>query len=148
VITRLEFAQHANNPRYVVTNLTGQPQALYDDVYCQRGEAENRIRQAQAGLFATRTSYHHLQSNQLRMLLAALGYVLIDRLTITPLQSSGSTIAASGPCVEPDAAHQWQALVTKGFLRVLGWQSSGRFFENRDQKRVKLAGSACAFVLA
>jgi Transposase DDE domain group 1 len=37
VITHLEFAQHANNSRYVVTNLTGQPQALYDDVYCQPG---------------------------------------------------------------------------------------------------------------
>jgi hypothetical protein len=47
VITRLEFGQHANNPRYVVTHLTGQPQALYDDVYCQRGEAENRIKEAQ-----------------------------------------------------------------------------------------------------
>ena len=88
MITRLEFAQHANNPRYVVTNLTGQPQALYDDVYCQRGEAENRIRQAQAGLFATRTSYHHLQSNQLRMLLAALGYVLIDRLRTLALKGT------------------------------------------------------------
>ena len=63
-----------------MTNLADEPQALYGDLYCQRGEAENRIRQAQVGLFATRTSCHHLQSNQLRMLLAALGYVLIERL--------------------------------------------------------------------
>ena len=88
VISRLEFGQHANNPRYVVTNLTGQPQALYDDVYCQRGEAENRIRQAQVGLFATRTSCHHFQSNQLRMLLAALGYVLIQRLRTLALKGT------------------------------------------------------------
>ena len=88
VISRLEFGQHANNPRYVVTNLTGQPQALYDDVYCQRGEAENRIRQAQVGLFATRTSCHHFQSNQLRMLLAALGYVLIQRLRTLALNGT------------------------------------------------------------
>jgi hypothetical protein len=88
VITRLEFGQHGNNPRYVVTNLTGQPQALYDDVYCQRGEAENRIRQAQVGLFATRTSCHHFQSNQLRMLLAALGYVLIERLRTLALKGT------------------------------------------------------------
>ena len=80
VITRLEYGGQGNNPRYVVTNLTGVAQELYDDLYCQRGEAENRIKEAQVGLFATRTSCHHFQSNQLRMLLAALGYVLIERL--------------------------------------------------------------------
>jgi len=69
VITRLEYGQQGNNPRYVVTNLTGEPKALYDELYCQRGEAENRIKEAQVGLFATRTSCHHFQSNQLRMLL-------------------------------------------------------------------------------
>ena len=80
VITRLEYGTQGNNPRYVVTNLTGDAKELYDDLYCQRGEAENRIKEAQVGLFATRTSCHHFQSNQLRMLLAALGYVLIERL--------------------------------------------------------------------
>ena len=80
VITRLEYGEQGNNPRYVVTNLTGDAQALYDDLYCQRGEAENRIKEAQVGLFATRTSCQHFQGNQLRMLLAALGYVLIERL--------------------------------------------------------------------
>ena len=80
VITRLEYGGQGNNPRYVVTNLTGVAQELYDDLYCQRGEAENRIKEAQVGLFATRTSCHVFQSNQLRMLLAALGYVLIERL--------------------------------------------------------------------
>ena len=80
VITRLEYGAQGNNPRYVVTNLAGEPQALYDDLYCQRGEAENRIKEAQVGLFATRTSCQHFQGNQLRMLLAALGYVLIERL--------------------------------------------------------------------
>jgi len=80
VITRLEYGGQGNNPRYVVTNLTGEAKELYDDLYCQRGEAENRIKEAQVGLFATRTSCHVFQSNQLRMLLAALGYVLIERL--------------------------------------------------------------------
>ena len=80
VITRLEYGQQGNNPRYVVTNLAGDAKELYDGLYCQRGEAENRIKEAQVGLFATRTSCHVFQSNQLRMLLAALGYVLIERL--------------------------------------------------------------------
>ena len=88
VITRLEYGEQGNNPRYVVTNLTGEPQALYDDLYCQRGEAENRIKEAQVGLFATRTSCHVFAANQLRMLLAALGYVLIERLRALALQGT------------------------------------------------------------
>jgi hypothetical protein len=88
VITRLEYGEQGNNPRYVVTNLAGEPQALYDNLYCQRGEAENRIKEAQVGLFATRTSCQHFQSNQLRMLLAALGYVLIERLRALALQGT------------------------------------------------------------
>lgn len=88
VITRLEYGEQGNNPRYVVTNLPGTPEDLYDAVYCQRGEAENRIKEAQVGLFATRTSCQHLQSNQLRVLLAALGYVLIERLRALALQGT------------------------------------------------------------
>ena len=88
VITRLECGPQGTNPRYVVTNLTGDPKALYDDMYCQRGEAENRIKEAQVGLFATRTSCRHFHSNQLRALLAALGYVLIERLRALALQGT------------------------------------------------------------
>ena len=88
VITRLEYGQQGNNPRYVVTNLTGSAQALYDELYCQRGEAENRIKEAQVGLFATRTSCQHFQGNQLRVLLAALGYCLIERLRALALQGT------------------------------------------------------------
>jgi hypothetical protein len=68
-------------------------QALYDELYCQRGEAENRIKEAQVGLFATRTSCHVMRSNQLRMLLAALGYVLIERLRALALQ--GTALASA-----------------------------------------------------
>ena len=63
VIPRLEDGEQGNNPRYVVTNLAGEAQELYDGLYCKRGEAENRIKEAQVGLFATRTSCHHFQSN-------------------------------------------------------------------------------------
>ena len=88
VITRLEWGEQGSNPRFVVTNLAGDPQVLYDDLYCQRGEAENRIKEAQVGLFATRTSCHVFYANQLRMLLAALGYVLIERLRALALQGT------------------------------------------------------------
>ena len=62
-------------------------------MYCQRGEAENRIKEAQVGLFATRTSCQQFQSNQLRVLLAALGYVLIERLRALALQGTALATA-------------------------------------------------------
>ena len=96
VLTRLEWGAQGGNPRFIVTNLTEQPQVLYDQLYCQRGEAENRIKEAQVGLFATRTSCHVLRSNQLRMLLAALGYVLIERLRALALQGTELATAQVG----------------------------------------------------
>jgi hypothetical protein len=88
VITRLEWGSQGCNPRFVVTNLDHPAQHLYDHIYCQRGEAENRIKEAQVGLFATRTSCHYFAANQLRVLLAALAYVLIERLRALALQGS------------------------------------------------------------
>ena len=93
VVTRLEWGEQGCNPRFVVTSLAGEPQALYDGLYCQRGEAENRIKKAQVGLFATRTSCRHLRTNQLRMLLGALGYVLIERLRALALQGTALATA-------------------------------------------------------
>lgn len=88
VITRLEWGDQGHNPRFVVTNLEGDTAELYDQLYCQRGEAENRIKEAQVGLFATRTSCHVFASNQLRVLLAALAYVLIERMRAIALQDT------------------------------------------------------------
>jgi len=41
-----------NNPRFVVSNLPGNPRGLYEVLYCQRGEMENRIKEQQLDLFA------------------------------------------------------------------------------------------------
>jgi len=88
VITRLEWGEQGHNPRFVVTNLDGSAATLYDRTYCQRGEAENRIKEAQVGLFATRTSCHVFASNQLRVLLAGLAYVLIERMRTLALKGT------------------------------------------------------------
>ena len=68
------------NPRFVVTNLSGDARALYEDVYCQRGNMENRIKEQQLGLFADRTSCHRFVANQFRVLLAAAAYVLVSHI--------------------------------------------------------------------
>jgi hypothetical protein len=80
VIAKAEHTEQGANPRFVVTSLTGQGQALYDDLYCQRGEAENRIKEQQLGLFADRTSGHDFRANQFRVLLSAAAYVLVETL--------------------------------------------------------------------
>lgn len=80
VIARLEHMEQGDNPRYIVTNLEGEPRALYEDLYCARGEMENRIKEAQLGLFADRTSCHYFNTNQFRLLLSSLAYILIERL--------------------------------------------------------------------
>jgi hypothetical protein len=78
VIAKAEHTEQGENPRFVVTNLQGDGQALYEQVYCARGEMENRIKEQQLGLFADRTSRHDFEANQFRMLLSAAAYVLME----------------------------------------------------------------------
>jgi len=88
VITRLEHGAQGNNPRFVVTNLAGDCTQLYERLYCARGEAENRIKEAQLDLFGTRASCQRFAANQLRVLLAALAYTLMHRLRSIALAGS------------------------------------------------------------
>lgn len=80
VIARLEHGAQGANPRFIVTSLKGEARHLYDKRYCPRGEAENRIKEAQIDLFGRRASCHRFWANQLRLLLAALAYTLMINL--------------------------------------------------------------------
>lgn len=88
VIAKLEITAKGRNPRFVVTNLNGDAQVLYDQVYCARGEMENRIKEQQLGLFADRTSAHRWWANQFRMLLSGLAYVLMEAIRRLALQGT------------------------------------------------------------
>jgi hypothetical protein len=82
VVGKAEHLDKGANPRFVVTSLATkrwEARALYEDLYCARGEMENRVKE-QFQLFADRTSTHWLWSNQLRLSLSAFAYVLIDTL--------------------------------------------------------------------
>lgn len=80
VIARLEHGPQGANPRFIVTSLAGEDRRLYEQRYCARGEAENRIKEAQLDLFGRRASCHRFWANQLRLLLAALAYTLMINL--------------------------------------------------------------------
>jgi hypothetical protein len=88
VIARLEHMDKGDNPRYIVTNLAAERAALYDELYCARGEMENRIKEAQLGLFAERTSCHYFAANQFRLLLSSLAYILTERLRALALAAT------------------------------------------------------------
>ena len=83
VVAKAEWTQGEANPRFVVTSLDAgawPAQSLYEDLYCARGEMENRIKECQLDLFADRTSAATMRANQLRLWFASMAYVLICAL--------------------------------------------------------------------
>jgi hypothetical protein len=83
VVAKAEHLPQGANPRFVVTSLPADQIAarpLYEDVYCARGEVENRIKEQQLDLFADRTSAATMRANQLRLWFASFAYVLIEAL--------------------------------------------------------------------
>ena len=91
VVAKAEHLTDKANPRFVVTSLSEEKWAgkpLYEELYCRRGEMENRIKEQQLGLFADRTSAHRMRVNQMRLWLASLAYVLVARLRKWGLQET------------------------------------------------------------
>ena len=83
VVAKAEHLPKGANPRFVVTSLPASAFAartLYEDVYCARGEVENRIKEQQLDLFAERTSAATMRANQLRLWFASFAYVLLEAL--------------------------------------------------------------------
>ena len=83
VVGKAEHTPQGANPRFVVTSLKhrrlASARALYEDLYCARGEAENRIGE-QFEMFADRASSATMQANQLRMWFSAMAYVMVDTM--------------------------------------------------------------------
>ncbi len=83
VIAKAEWTGGEANPRFIVTSLKAneaEARALYETVYCARGEMENRLKECQADLFADRTSTATMRANQLRLWFASFAYVLLCAL--------------------------------------------------------------------
>jgi Transposase DDE domain group 1 len=83
VIGKAEWTKGEPNPRFIVTSLDRSQIAgrvLYEDIYCARGDMENRIKECQADLFADRTPAATMRANQLRLWFASFAYVLMCAL--------------------------------------------------------------------
>ena len=83
VVAKAEHLSKGSNPRFVVTSFTAQAygkKKLYEQVYCARGEMENRIKEQQLCLFADRTSSSKMKTNQLRLWLSTVAYLVLHQL--------------------------------------------------------------------
>src|SRR5208282_1249503 len=90
VVAKAEHLEKGANPRFVVTSLPSPEwaaQALYEELYCARGEMENRIKE-QLMLFADRTSTAYLRSNQIRLYFSSVAYLLLQALRRLGLQGT------------------------------------------------------------
>ena len=87
IIYKAEVTRHPDrdpkdNPRFVITNMKQSPKWLYENVYCQRGDLENRIKELHYGMEIGRTSCSDFWANQFRVLMTAAAYVLMQELRL------------------------------------------------------------------
>jgi hypothetical protein len=107
VIGKAEILSKGENPRFIVTSLPKEgfgpdqaerfaPAACYENIYCARGDMENRIKEQQLDLFADRTSTHFMDPNQLRLWFSTFAYFLMERLRSLALKGTQLAQATAG----------------------------------------------------
>ena len=99
VVGKAEITHRGPNPRFIVTSLSVdaiEGQTLYEEIYCARGDMENRIKEQQLDLFATRTSGHLMRVNQMRLWLSSVAYSLIEALRRLGLEGTALANAYCG----------------------------------------------------
>ena len=99
VIGKAEWTGGEANPRFIVTSLSrteAGARQLYEDIYCARGDMENRLKECQGDLFADRTSAATMRANQLKLWFASMAYVLICALRRIGLAHTQFADATSG----------------------------------------------------
>ena len=108
VIGKAEVTALGDNPRFVVTNLPAggweededrtrfEPRRLYPEMYCGRGRMENMLKEQLLDLKADRVSTHHMESNQLRLWLSTMAYLLLERIRAVGLAGSELADATVG----------------------------------------------------
>jgi hypothetical protein len=95
-VVRLSGREPRDNARFVITNLRQTPRWIYEDVYCARGDIENRIKELHDGLQIGRTSCCRFWANQLRVLLTAAAYVLMQELRRRAARTACARAQVSG----------------------------------------------------
>jgi hypothetical protein len=94
-VVRAADKEPKDNPRFVVTNLKQSPRWIYEKVYCQRGDVENRIKELHDGMQIGRTSCSNFLANTFRVVLTAAAYVLMQemRLHLAPTRHARAQVS-------------------------------------------------------
>jgi len=95
-VVRLAGRTPRDNARFVITNLRQSPRFIYEHLYCARGDIENRIKELHDGLQIGRTSCCRFWANQLRVLLTAAAYVLMQELRLRAARTACARVQVSG----------------------------------------------------
>ena len=95
-VVRLSGREPRDNARFVITNLRQTPRWIYEHVYCARGDIENRIKELHDGLQIGRTSCNRFWANQLRVLLTAAAYVLMQELRLRAARTACARTQVTG----------------------------------------------------
>lgn len=135
VVGKAEHNINGSNLRFVVTNLPGCGQDLYQKIYCARGEMENRIKEQQLHLFADKTSCTKWWPNQFRLLLSTLGYVLFE--TIRRIGLSGTELAKAQAETIRTKLLKVGAVVLRNTRRIRFLMSSGFPFQELFRKAIE-----------
>jgi len=93
VVAKAEQLEGKANPRFIVTSLDSDPRVAYEEVYCPRGEAENRIKEQQLYLFGKRASASEMRANQNRLYFSALAYMLMQVIREIGLEGTEESAA-------------------------------------------------------
>ena len=150
VVGKAEYLPKGANPRFVVTSLTPEEvdaATLYEEVYCQRGDMENRIKEQQLHLFADRTSCQTMRANQLRLAFATVTYILLRALrqfglantkaasaqveTIrTMLLKIGALVKVTvrKVWIRLSEAYPWKDLFTQVYQQLTAWRAEAAGF--------------------
>jgi len=126
VIGKAEHTSDKPNPRFVVTSLSMKDflaRELYEQLYCARGEMENRIKEAQLDLFADRLSTATFRANQLRLWFASAAYLLMHALRRLALK--GTTLARASAHTIRLKLLKFGAVITVSVRRVRLAMSEG-----------------------
>jgi len=140
ILVKAEHSDQGSNPRYVVTNLSGDPQKLYDEVYCARGDMENRIKEQQLGLFSDRTSCTKWWANQFRVMLSSLAYVLLQTLRSVALK--GTMLAHAQCCTIRVKLMKIGAVILRNTRRIVFHLSSACPYQKIFRMAVKRLSTA------
>jgi hypothetical protein len=128
VIVKAEHHAQGANPRFILTNLAAEAQLIYDQIYCARGEMENRIKEQQLGLFSDRTSCHAWWPNQFRLLLSSCAYVLVEAMRRLAL--CGTELARAQVSTIRLKLFKIGAIITRNSRTIRIWFSSAFAYRN------------------